>query len=199
LKATAVAAYGDYQYTNNPNVVIHADGVTDDIFNGPANMEGYKLAGMPQQAYSAGLEYRDPKFWWISANVNYLSNNYLDVAPLLRTSKYITDSDEANFPYDAALSAGYLAQEKFNAFTLVNLVGGKTWRIQEKTLGLFANVNNVFDIQYKTGGFEQARNASYSELYKDHSGPTRSFGPKYFYGYGRTFMVNVYLNRKSVV
>nr|WP_315145135.1 carboxypeptidase-like regulatory domain-containing protein [uncultured Flavobacterium sp.] len=194
LKATAVAAYGDYTYTNNPNLVIHADGVTDDIFNGPANMEGYKLAGMPQQAYSAGLEYRDPKFWWISANVNYLSNNYLDVAPLLRTSKYITDSDEANFPYDAALSASYLAQEKFNAFTLVNLVGGKTWRIQEKTLGLFANVNNVFDIQYKTGGFEQARNASYSELYKDHSGPTRSFGPKYFYGYGRTFMVNIYLN-----
>jgi CarboxypepD_reg-like domain/TonB-dependent Receptor Plug Domain len=194
LKATAVAAFGDYQYTNNPNLVIHADGVTEDIFDGPTNMQGYKLPGMPQQAYSAGLEYRDPKFWWISANVNYLSNNYLDVAPLLRTSKYITDSDEANFPYDAVLSASYLAQEKFNAFTLVNLVGGKTWRIQEKTLGLFANVNNVFDIQYKTGGFEQARNASYSELYKDHSGPTRSFGPKYFYGYGRTFMVNVYLN-----
>jgi len=194
LKATAVAAYGDYTYTNNPNLVIHADGVTEDIFNGPTNMQGYKLPGMPQQAYSAGLEYRDPKFWWISANVNYLSNNYLDVAPLLRTSKYITDSDEANFPYDAELSASYLAQEKFNAFTLVNLVGGKTWRIQEKTLGLFANVNNVFDIQYKTGGFEQARNASYSELYKDHTGPTRSFGPKYFYGYGRTFMVNIYLN-----
>ncbi|QBN19401.1 carboxypeptidase-like regulatory domain-containing protein [Flavobacterium nackdongense] len=194
LKATAIAAYGDYTYTNNPNLVIHADGVTEDIFNGPTNMQGYKLPGMPQQAYSAGLEYRDPKFWWIGANVNYLSNNYLDVAPLLRTSKYITDSDEANFPYDAALSASYLAQEKFNAFTLVNLVGGKTWRIQEKTLGLFANVNNVFDIQYKTGGFEQARNASYSELYKDHSGPTRSFGPKYFYGYGRTFMVNIYLN-----
>jgi len=149
---------------------------------------------MPQQAYSAGLEYRDPKFWWISANVNYLSNNYLDVAPLIRTSQFITNSDEANFPYDEATAASYLAQEKFNSFTLVNLVGGKTWRIKEKTLGLFANVNNVFDIQYKTGGFEQARNASYSELYKDHQGPTRSFGPKYFYGYGRTFMVNVYLN-----
>lgn len=194
LKATAVAAFGEYTYTNNPNLVIHADGVTADIFNGETAMKGYKIAGMPQQAYSAGLEYRDPKYWWIGANLNYLSNNYLDVAPLLRTSKYITDSDEANFPYDAALSASYLAQEKFEAFTLVNLVGGKTWRIKEKTLGLFANVNNVFDIQYKTGGFEQARNASYSELYKDHTGPTRSFGPKYFYGYGRTFMVNVYLN-----
>ena len=194
LKATAVAAYGEYTYTNNPNLVIHADGAVGDVFSGTATMEGYKQAGMPQQAYSGGLEYRDPKFWWISANVNYLSNNYLDVAPLLRTSQFITNSDEANFPYDEATAASYLAQEKFNSFTLVNVVGGKTWRIKEKTLGLFANVNNVFDIQYKTGGFEQARNASYSELYKDHQGPTRSFGPKYFYGYGRTFMVNVYLN-----
>lgn len=194
IKATAAAAYGDYTYTNNPNLVIHADGETDDIFNGKTYMEGYKQAGMPQQAYSAGLEYRDPKFWWISANANYLSNNYLDVAPLIRTAQYITESDEANFPYDAELSAGYLAQEKFVAFTLVNIVGGKTWIFKGKTLGLFANMNNVFDIQYKTGGFEQARNASYSELYKDHQGPTRSFGPKYFYGYGMTFMVNIYLN-----
>jgi hypothetical protein len=194
IKATAVAAFGEYTYTNNPNLVIKADGVTDDVFNGEANMEGYKLAGMPQQAYSAGLEYRDPKYWWISANANYIFNNYLDVAPLIRTSQFITNSDEANFPYDEATAASYLAQEKFDAFTLVNLVGGKTWMIDGKILGIFATVNNVLDIQYKTGGFEQARNASYSELYKDHSGPTRSFGNKYFYGYGRTFMVNVYLN-----
>jgi len=194
IKATAAAAFGEYTYTNNPNLVIKADGAVGDVFNGKTNMEGYRQAGMPQQAYSAGLEYRDPKFWWVSANINFLSNNYLDVAPLLRTSQFITNSDEANFPYDAELAASYLAQEKFDAFTLVNLVGGKTWRIQEKTLGLFANINNVFDIQYKTGGFEQARNANYSELYKDHQGPTRSFGSKYFYGYGRTFMVNIYLN-----
>lgn len=194
IKATAVAAYGDYTYTNNPNLAINADGETNAIFDGTSNLKGYKQGGMPQQAYSAGLEYRDPKFWWISANVNYLSNNYLDVAPLLRTDKYITDSDEANYPFDPALSASYLAQEKFKDFTLVNLVGGKSWKIKDKTLGLFANINNVFDIQYKTGGFEQARNATYSELYKDHQGTTRAFGPKYFYGYGRTFMVNVYLN-----
>ncbi|HEY6144227.1 MAG TPA: carboxypeptidase-like regulatory domain-containing protein [Flavobacterium sp.] len=194
LKATAVAAYGEYTYTNNPNLSIHADGVTEDIFKGKTNMEGYRQAGMPQQGYSAGLEYRDPKFWWLGVNANYLSNNYLDVAPLLRTAQFISNSDGDNFPYDSELAANYLAQEKFDAFTLVNLMGGKSWRIKAKTLGLFANINNVFDIQYKTGGFEQARNATYSELYKDHQGPTRSFGPKYFYGYGRTFMLNIYLN-----
>lgn len=194
LKATAVVAYGDYTYTNNPNLVIHADGVTADIFKGKTNMEGYKQPGMPQQAYSIGLEYRDPKFWWIGTNANYLSNNYLDVAPLLRTSQFVSNSDEANFPYDPELAETYLKQEKFKPFVLVNLVGGKSWRFKGKTLGLFASVNNLLDTTYKTGGFEQARNATYSELYKDHQGATRSFGPKYFYGYGRTFMTNIYLN-----
>jgi hypothetical protein len=194
FKVTAVAAYGDYQYSNNPNLVSRADGQTDAIFKGTTNMKGYKLPGMPQQAYSFGFEYHDPKFWWIGINLNYLSHNYLDVAPLLRTSKYITDSDQANFPFDSKLSANYLTQEKFNAIRLVNLVGGKTWRLKGKTLGLFANVNNVLDIRYKTGGFEQVRNATYSELYKDNQGPNRSFGPKYFYGYGRTYMVNFYVN-----
>jgi hypothetical protein len=194
LKTTVALAYGNYIYTNNPNLAIQADGVSGYIFNGPTNIQGYKIPGMPQQAYSIGIEYRHPKYWWIGVNWNNVSHNYLDIAPLLRTSKYITDSDEANFPFDAVLSSGYLAQEKFKAFSLVNLVGGKNWRFKEKTLGLFANLNNLLNIQYKIGGFEQARNATYSELYKDHSGPTRSFGPKYFYGYGRTFMLNVYLN-----
>jgi outer membrane receptor protein involved in Fe transport len=76
---------------------------------------------------------------------------------------------------------------------LFNLVGGKSWKIKNNTLGLFANINNVFDTQYKTGGFEQSRNPTYSELYKDNQGPYRAFGNKYFYGYGRTYMVNLYL------
>jgi hypothetical protein len=29
-------------------------------------------------AYSLGLEYQD--YWWISANVNYITNSYLDIA-----------------------------------------------------------------------------------------------------------------------
>lgn len=77
---------------------------------------------------------------------------------------------------------------------LVNLIGGKSWRVGNKFIGLFANINNLFDIEYKTGGFEQGRNASFTEVYQDHQGPNRSFGPKYFYGFGRTYMLNLYMN-----
>ena len=197
IKATAVAAYGDYQYTNNPNITTTNDNTATTTDYGKTYLKGYKLAGMPQQAFSFGLEYRDPKFWWIGANVNYLSDNYLDVSNIKRTNNYYTSADNSNLlqPIDQNLANKYLEQEKFDPFTLVNLVGGKSWRIQQKyTIGLFANVNNVFDVTYKTGGFEQSRNATYRQDYEDHqsTGPS-VFGPKYFYGYGRTYMVNIYL------
>ena len=92
----------------------------------------------------------------------------------------------------------------------MNIIGGKSWRIDGKTLGFFASINNVLDVTYKTGGFEQARNANFRQLNQDVSSATpaiaatptsnaipanySAFAPKYFYGYGRTYFVNLYLN-----
>jgi hypothetical protein len=165
-----------------------------------AKLKNYKQSGMPQQAASLGLEYRDPKFWWIGANINYLGNNFIDVAPILRTDSFIRDNNNltnSNNPFpEVTLSRTreLLKQQKFADFNLLNLTGGKSWRYKEKTLGFFASVNNVLDTSYKTGGYEQARNANYRELNIDTSSGTPSFAPKYFYGFGRTYFVNLYLS-----
>lgn len=194
LKFTTVAAYGDYRITNNPNVNLTDDATASVTNYGATKFAGLKQAGMPQQAYSFGLEYRDPKFWWMGANVNYIADNYIDVSSLLRTKNFYTNPDNATIAIDQSLADSYMKQEKFDSFFLLNLVGGKSWKIYQNTLGLFAIVNNVLDITYKTGGFEQSRNATYRQVFEDHqSGGASVFGPKYFYGYGRTFMVNVYL------
>lgn len=205
IKAIASASYGQYTYDNNPTVSINQDAAaTIDNTNPTANfgtskMKDYRLPGMPQQAYSFGLEYRDPKFWWIGANVNYLDDNYLDIAPLLRTDNFYQNTgDIVNgfaFP-EATQERGnqLLKQEKFDSFMLVNLTGGKSWRIKGNTVGFFASVNNLFDVVYKTGGYEQARNASYRQLNQDVSSGTPAFAPRYFYGYGRTYFVNLYFN-----
>ena len=153
---------------------------------------------MPQTAASFGLEYRDPNFWWIGANVNYLGNTYLDVSSVLRTDNFSLDNTGVSFPGATEENVReVLKQEEFDGFTLVNLTGGKSWRISKanrNTVGFFASINNVFDIQYKTGGFEQSRKATYPDLQQDLASGTRAFGPKYFYGYGRTFFVNFYIN-----
>jgi hypothetical protein len=65
-------------------------------------------------------------------------------------------------------------------------------------LGLFASVNNVLDSKYKTGGYEQARNGNFRQLNQDVSSGT-SFGNKYFYGYGRTYFVNLYFSFLNAV
>lgn len=195
IKVTGVAAYGEYTLTNDPNVSLTDDATATTTDYGKANFTGLKQSGMPQQAYSVGIEYRDPKFWWIGANANYIADNYLDMSTIKRTSNYYNYDALTNYrTIDQALADHYLKQEKFDSFYLCNLVGGKSWRIGGKTLGLFATVNNVFDISYKTGGFEQSRDSNYTKDYEDHlSGSYSKFGPKYFYGYGRTYMVNVYL------
>lgn len=205
IKATGAASYGEYIYDNNPNVKINDDAqasptntypVTD---YGKAYLKDYRIAGMPQQAYSFGLEYRDPKYWWIGANVNYLSDSYIDVSNVLRTDNFTIDNS-TGVSYPGATEENVrkvLKQEKFAGFTLVNLTGGKSWMINRKnrnTVGVFASINNLFDIEYKTGGFEQSRKATYPDLVQDLTSGSRSFGPKYFYGYGRTFFVNLYLN-----
>ncbi len=217
IKVNAAASYGQYTYSNNPNVSINNDALaaisnnddgvtggvgpivnpTTSVDFGKASLKNYRLAGMPQQAYSLGLEYRDPHFWWVGANANYLADNYIDVSALIRTENFFEDPKQPGIPFapiNAAEAESLLKQEKFDNFFLFNLQGGKSWKIGQQTVGFFASVNNVLDKTYKTGGFEQSRAANYQNLKLDNANGTPSFGSKYFVGYGRTFFVNLYIN-----
>lgn len=206
LKATAAVSYGQYTYDSNPNVVLNNDnnaaiGRSTRINLGESKLKNYRQPGMPQEAYNIGLEYRDPKFWWISANANYLASTYLDVSSLLRTNSFLRDpAQTGNTQFSEATDdrvRELLKQEKFDPYSLFNVSGGKSWRISGKspvTIGLFATVNNIFDERYKTGGFEQARNANFREYNQDVASGTPSFAPRYFYGFGRTYFCNLYVN-----
>lgn len=202
LKATLSAAYGNYIYNSNPNVSITNDANaakenTQATFDfGKSYLKNYKQPGMPQQAYSFGLEYRDPKFWWLSANINYLAESYIDVSPIARTDRFYKNPKNSLIFSEATevRAKELLKQEKFNPVSLLNISGGKSWNVFGKYVGLFASVNNLLDVSYKTGGFEQARNANFRALNQDISSGTPSFGPKYFYGYGRTYFLNLSIN-----
>ena len=202
IKATFSGAFGEYIYDSDPKVTVINDAKasienTNPVFEfGTAALSNYKQAGMPQRAYSVGLEYRDPKYWWISSNINYLSNSYVDIAAFPRTKIfYKNPASGFNFPEATQQRAAeLLKQEKFDPLLLLNLVGGKSWRVKGKTYGVFASINNLLNSTYKTGGYEQARNANFRERNQDVSSGTPSFGNKYFYGYGRTYFVNLYIN-----
>lgn len=197
LKAIAAAAVGQYTYANNPLSYY----TSDELFleNAKATktyLKDYRLPGTPQQAYSFGLEYRDPKYWWIGANINHLSHTYIDVASGLRTDNFYIDP-ETNQPFEGVTQKDIdtsLQQERFDDYMLLNVVGGKSWRLGNKYLGFFASINNVLDTKYKTGGFEQGRNGNYKLLSEDQAREKPLYGSKYWYGYGRTFYLNVYFS-----
>ena len=202
IKLTAAANYGQAIYSDNANVYLNVDGRResglDPMVNyGTSYIKNYRVAGTPQQAYSLGIEYRDPNYWWIGANANFLTDIYLDISPLLRTNNFFNEPGQGGAAFndvDTNVAKRLLKQEKLDDIFLLNVQGGKSWRINGKTFGFFASVNNVLGLEYKTGGFEQARNANYRELLMDHASGTRTFGPKYFYGFGRTYFLNLYIN-----
>lgn len=186
----AVASLGHYTYDNNPNLYVSSD--SQMAFYGKSNLKGYKLSTGPQQAYSLGFEYRDPDYWWFGATVNFFSRAYLGISPLTRTKNFYLDSDGFPFnDYDEEKAKALLKQESFDEYMTVNLIGGKSWRVGDYYMGLFVSINNLLDEVYKTGGFEQGRSANYRELLDDMSGPKRVFGPKYWYGRGATYFVNL--------
>lgn len=201
VKATISGSYGQYTYDNNPNLKVNNDAVATSVNSNPifdfgkTYLRGYRLPGMPQQAYSFGLEYRDPKFWWIGANVNYLDDSYISISNILRTENFVADASGLGFEGATNETVrALLRQEKFDPTTLLNLVGGKSWKVGDQTFGFFASINNVLDFQYKTGGFEQSRKATFPDYQADNANGTPTFGPRYFYGYGRTYFLNLYIN-----
>ena len=196
LKASAGVALGEYVYTNNPNLYLTSDDIRGTADYGTTYIENYKVPGTPQRGYSLGLEYRNPNYWFISANGNYLSNNYIDISPIIRTEKfYVNPEDPDGFPFaDASENEArrLLRQEKFDDLFLLNFFSGKSWKIDNYYIGVILSVNNILDNRYKSGGYEQSRNANYNLLKQDIDSSSRIFGPRYWYGYGRTYYLNIY-------
>ena len=194
IKLTGVASVGQYTYDNNPNLLLTSSDFTDGLNFGEANLKDYKIAGGPQRAASLGFEYRDPNYWWFGTTANFMSNAYVDVSPLTRTENFYLDTDGLPFPdYDPTLAKELLRQEKFDSYMVWNAVGGKSWKIGDKYISLFVSLNNILNTQFKTGGFEQGRNANYQSLKEDVNAPTRRFGPKYWFGRGTTYFMNLNL------
>jgi hypothetical protein len=193
IKLKGAASVGQYTYANNPDLYLSSDRF-ENFHLGKSYLKDYKLAAGPHQAYSVGFEYRDPDFWWFGATVNFFNKTYIDISPLTRTDNFFTDVDGLPFiDYDKTLAKELLKQETFDEYMVVNLTGGKSWRINGKYIGFFASVNNLLDEVFKTGGFEQGRNANYRQIRDDKALNRPVFGSKYWYGRGATYFLNAYV------
>tara|TARA_Y100001933_G_scaffold262461_1_gene319979 strand:- start:9894 stop:12545 length:2652 start_codon:yes stop_codon:yes gene_type:complete len=202
VKLTAAGNVGQYVYASDPSVKINFDtaGAEEELINlegnidlGVATLKDLKLAQGPQTAFALGVSYRAPKYWWVSATTNYLTNNYINISTITRTSSFLIDPETAE-PFPEATKenvAKLLKQRSLEDIYLLNLVGGKSWLLGGKYISVFASVNNLFDTVFRTGGYEQSRNGNYGQLKQDNLSGSPSFAPKYWYSYGRTYFLNL--------
>ena len=201
VKLSMAGSITDLTYASDPLVTINFD--TSDTMEEPISIEGnidlgraqlkdYKLAQGPQKALSFGIEYRDPSYWWIGATANYLAQNYIDISTITRTSSFKLDPDNG-VPFPEATEdrvKALLLQRPLPSIYLLNLIGGKSWLRKRKYISVFASINNVFNEVFRTGGYEQSRNGNFGQMVSDTGSGQPSFGPKYWFGFGRTFFLN---------
>ena len=194
IKLTGAASIGQYTYANNPEYYLFSDDFMKESGEayrnfGTAYIKDYKLQGGPQKAYSLGVEYRDPKFWWIGLSGNLLTENYIDIAPYRRTVNFIRNVQSE--VTEASLRE-VLKQDRISDQFMMNLNVGKSFKFGSYYLGTSLTINYLLDNKkYITGGFEQLRLGNYDNAINPYQ--RQLFGPRLFYGAGRTFFLNVYL------
>ncbi|MDX1941499.1 MAG: TonB-dependent receptor [Saprospiraceae bacterium] len=183
LNLSAVAAIGQYIYTSRPVSRTYLDN-GKDVLVLPQEVEVYSknfyVAGMPQQAYTIGLNYRSPKFWFINVNFNYFDKIYIDFNPVRRTVDAVYGLDENPDQLRAVVD-----QEQAPSQFTLDLFGGKSFKFGKYFLFLNLGVNNVLNnTEFITGGFEQLR-------FDTRDRQPSVYPTRYFYNFGLNYFANV--------
>lgn len=196
LTARVATSIGQYTYSNNPNLFFVNDATSQFFRIGKAALKNYKISGTPQQAYTAGLEYRSPKYWWLGTSMNYFANSYANIVSLKRTQFFIVNP-VTGVPYEGyteSLAKELLKQEKFSNAFMINFNAGKTWRVKNYYIGSSLSINNLLNNKnYKTGGFEQARTSNFASAKEDVDRSKPQFGNSYWYNSGITYFFNLFV------
>ncbi|MGK0390426.1 MAG: hypothetical protein ACI94Y_003179, partial [Maribacter sp.] len=179
LYITAAAAIGQYTYTSRPDAVFTIDNRAITIPLGKVYQKNFYVNNTPQRAYSVGLKYNSPKFWFANVTFNYFDEMYMNFNPLRRTEDGVSEVDPSTITWDNTI-----AQEELkNQYTL-DLFGGKSWRFDYKYyIYITVGVSNVLNNRkFATGGYEQLR-------YEPNN--LEKFPSKYYFAYGINYFAQV--------
>ena len=184
LSINGVAAVGRHIYNNRPTATITQDNSAEVLRDRTLYIKNYRIPG-PQQAYSIGLRYNSPKFWFATISANYFNDRWFDFFPDRRTQEAVDGIDKNSNP---ELWYDIIQQEKLPADFTLDFFGGKSWRISNgKFIYLNAGVNNLLNnTNFITGGFEQFR-------FDFRGKNVDKFPSKYYYGYGTNYFISLTL------
>lgn len=187
LTLNGAAAIGRYYYNSRQNATITLDNTAQVLDNQIVYSENFRVAGTPQNAYSFGITYRSPKFWFFSLTGNYFDEMWLAFNPIRRTYSAVESIDPKSAQWRSIID-----QTKLAAQHTVDFYGGYSWRLRRTSIEkravymvFSAGVNNILNNKnIVTGGYEQLR------FDFDTKDPNQ-FPAKYYYGYGINYFLSV--------
>jgi hypothetical protein len=202
VQLSGALALGAHVYASQPNISLYflpgdqPGDLTDRegvLSLGTAAIKGLPRSAGPARAFSLGLRYRDPAYWWVGVTANHMYEQYPDLSLLRHTPGFRLDP-ETGAPA-AVVSPGEFRQalrlDPLPPVYLLNLIGGKSWRTDTHYISVFLSVSNLLDAFFLSGGYQQGRNGHYLQWQRDQLSGRPSFGPKFWPGFGRTFFINL--------
>lgn len=195
LSVNAVASVGNAEYWGNAQGYLISE--TDKVGSSQkVYMDGVKVDGTPLTALSIGADY-NIKGWYLSANVNYYDNIYIDASSYTRLEKVVGDMEidastgevRYNIPAQYKAKGGFMVDASIGKS--ISLRGGKKLNINLSLNNILNNQNLV------TGGYEQNRDDGYwnkngDNYVKDEEERTYKFSKNPYLYYANAF--NAYLN-----
>lgn len=197
LAVNGAASVGEYIYISRPQVSVYLDNTSDLLVdNATAYLKNFYVGGAPQMAYTLGLSYNAPQFWFVRVNANYFMRNFVDINPERRTWAAVSYGENPVYQQNAVEQGSELwnqiiGQEELKGGFTLDIFGGKSFRIKagKKTYMLYLNlgVSNVLhNTKLVTGAYEQFR-FDYEDKNVD------KFPSRYTYSFGANYFLNISL------
>ncbi|MBK8521670.1 MAG: TonB-dependent receptor [Chitinophagaceae bacterium] len=188
LSVTGAAAIGQYTYNTRQNATVTIDNSSAVVDKDVTVYSKDFYVPTPQRAYTIGLDYRSPKFWFLNVNFNYFDEMYLSYNPIRRTAAAVNGVPEGSDKWHEIVDQTKLD----NQYTL-DAFAGYSWLMNRKFKSLKkrhfmvfnVGVNNILNNRsIASGGFEQLR---YDFAEKN----VNKFPDRRFYAYGINYFASV--------
>ncbi|ANI89865.1 hypothetical protein A9P82_11550 [Arachidicoccus ginsenosidimutans] len=194
LNLSAAAAVGRYYYDSRQNATLTIDNTGEVSATEIVYLKNYRIPSTPQNAYSLGLRYNSPKYWYAALTGNYMNNDWLSTDPQRHTASAVAD---VNPQTDAAALQAMLAQEKLKGVFTLDFMAGWNKRLRHVfidrkpvSLVLGMGVNNLTDNKnIRSGGYEQLRNDP--NVVQNFNNGITKFPPKYYYAFGLNYYLSI--------